>query len=165
MASSRPRSSMVEQVEQMERAEQIPAVPVGGTGGLYRVPVPPRPRHVIIGKKPVPAKPTFALTLEAVPSWGGVPVIIRLRRFLKMALRSYGMRCLECRETPAQPQATGRTEHRPGAGGEEPEPRQGQSAARKRRRSPSALEAQSGPGRLDVSTIDPTSTRDREGQN
>jgi len=34
----------------------------------------------------------FALTLEAIPD-GGAPAVIRLRRFLKAALRSYGLRC------------------------------------------------------------------------
>ena len=44
------------------------------------------------------SKPTFALTLQAVPGWGDVPATIRLKRFLKAALRSYGLRCTECRE-------------------------------------------------------------------
>ncbi len=43
-------------------------------------------------------KDAFALTLEAVPSWGDVPATIRLKRFLKAALRSYGLKCIECRE-------------------------------------------------------------------
>ena len=38
----------------------------------------------------------FALVLQAVPDPGGAPAIIRLRRFLKMALRSYGLRCVRC---------------------------------------------------------------------
>ena len=42
--------------------------------------------------------PKFALTLQSVP--GDVPAIIRLRKFLKMALRSYGLRCTEIREIP-----------------------------------------------------------------
>jgi hypothetical protein len=46
----------------------------------------------------------FQLTVEAVPGWGDVPAIIRLRRFLKAALRSYGLRCTEAREiTPPVP--------------------------------------------------------------
>lgn len=53
-------------------------------------------------------KPTFALTLQAVPGWGDVPATIRLKRFLKAALRSYGLKCTECREsnTPATIRAT-----------------------------------------------------------
>lgn len=44
----------------------------------------------------------FTLTVEALPSWGGVPATIRLKRFLKAALRSYGLRCTEAKEiTPA----------------------------------------------------------------
>lgn len=39
----------------------------------------------------------FALVLRAVPDPGGVPAIIRLRRFLKMSLRSYGLRCVSIR--------------------------------------------------------------------
>ena len=33
----------------------------------------------------------YALTLESLPD--DAPPIIRLRRFLKMALRAYGLRC------------------------------------------------------------------------
>jgi hypothetical protein len=49
-------------------------------------------------------RPRFALTLQALPNWGegDVPPIIRLRRFLKAALRSYGLRCTEIRETPPE---------------------------------------------------------------
>ena len=43
------------------------------------------------------AKPTFALTLQAVPG-SDVPAIIRLRRFLKAALRGYGLRCIRAEE-------------------------------------------------------------------
>ena len=43
------------------------------------------------------AKPErFALVLQAVPEPGDVPAIIRLRRFLKAALRSYRLRCIRC---------------------------------------------------------------------
>ena len=44
------------------------------------------------------SKPTFALILQAVPGWGDVSATIRLKRFLKAALRSYGLRCTEARE-------------------------------------------------------------------
>lgn len=37
----------------------------------------------------------FAITLEVLP--GRVPGITRLRAFLKMALRAFGLRCIECR--------------------------------------------------------------------
>ena len=37
----------------------------------------------------------FALVLQAVPDPDGAPSIIRLRRFLKMALRSFGLRCVK----------------------------------------------------------------------
>jgi hypothetical protein len=49
--------------------------------------------------------PRFALTLQAVPGWGDVPVIIRLRKFLKAALRAWGLRCIRCEEIPAEPAA------------------------------------------------------------
>ena len=42
-------------------------------------------------------KPTFALTLEAVPG-SDVPAAIRLKRFLKSALRAYGLRCTRAEE-------------------------------------------------------------------
>jgi hypothetical protein len=45
---------------------------------------------------------TFALTIKTVPG-SDVPPIIRLRHFLKLALRSYGLRCIECRETHRPP--------------------------------------------------------------
>ncbi len=43
-------------------------------------------------------QPTFVLTLQALRNWGDVPATIRLKRFLKAALRSYGLKCIECRE-------------------------------------------------------------------
>ena len=49
-------------------------------------------------------KPTFAIVLQAVP-WEGAPPIIRLRKFLKAALRSYGLKCTECREAPPTAEA------------------------------------------------------------
>jgi hypothetical protein len=39
----------------------------------------------------------FTLTLAAVPDQNAVPAVIRLRRFLKAALRCYGLRCTDCR--------------------------------------------------------------------
>ena len=48
------------------------------------------------------SRPTFTLTLVAVPS--DVPPTVRLKRFLKSALRAYGLRCTEAREiTPPVP--------------------------------------------------------------
>jgi hypothetical protein len=44
-------------------------------------------------------KPTYRLTLQAEP--GEVPAIVRLRRFLKAALRTYGLRATEVAEIPA----------------------------------------------------------------
>ena len=44
------------------------------------------------------SKPSFALVLQAAPGWGNVPATIRLKRFLKAALRSYGLKCTEARE-------------------------------------------------------------------
>jgi hypothetical protein len=47
--------------------------------------------------KPGRVKPVrYALTLQALPDVAGVPPIIRLRRFLKAALRSYGLKCTRC---------------------------------------------------------------------
>lgn len=39
-----------------------------------------------------PPREKFRLDLEALPD-GGAPAVIRLKRFLKMALRAYGLRC------------------------------------------------------------------------
>jgi hypothetical protein len=39
----------------------------------------------------------YRLTLEALPD-GGAPAPIRLKRFLKAALRSYGLRCVDAVE-------------------------------------------------------------------
>lgn len=41
---------------------------------------------------PVAAEPVYRLTLRA--SADGPPAIVRLRHFLKMALRAYGLKCL-----------------------------------------------------------------------
>ena len=43
-----------------------------------------------------PPRPEYHLRLRAEP--GMVPAVVRLRRFLKAALRSYGLRCVEVRE-------------------------------------------------------------------
>ena len=91
------------------RPQVVPAVPVGGTGTISISPVPPATRQVPppkIKKNAVPPKPAFALTLQAVPGWGDVPAINRLRRFLKAALRSYGLRCVRCE--PSEPEPGGR---------------------------------------------------------
>ena len=46
-----------------------------------------------------PEPPTYRIVLRPTP--GGPPPIIRLRRFLKAALRGYGLRCLSAEELPA----------------------------------------------------------------
>ena len=38
----------------------------------------------------------FTLTLQALPNPDGVSAIIRLRRVLKAALRSYRLKCIRC---------------------------------------------------------------------
>jgi len=43
----------------------------------------------------------FTLVLQALPD--GVPAIIRLRRVLKAALRSYGLRCVQCGRRRSNP--------------------------------------------------------------
>jgi hypothetical protein len=40
----------------------------------------------------------YTFTVVSVPGWN-VPTIIRVRKFLKSALRSWGLRCVECQET------------------------------------------------------------------
>jgi hypothetical protein len=94
------------------KPEQIPAIDTGEQADVDRAPLTVAPGTLPTGK------PAFALTLEAVPSWNGPPAIIRLRRFLKAALRSYGLKCTECREAPAKPAApSGRNiDRRPVAG-------------------------------------------------
>jgi hypothetical protein len=49
-------------------------------------------------------RPTFRVTLSALPAWS-VPAVLRLRRFLKAALRAYGLRCIEVIEMTAAPPA------------------------------------------------------------
>ncbi len=48
----------------------------------------------------------YTIVVQSVPG-SDVPVINRLRRFLKMALRAYSLRCVEIREmsatTPPRP--------------------------------------------------------------
>jgi hypothetical protein len=44
-------------------------------------------------------KPTYQVTLQALPS--SVPARIRLRRFLKTALRAFALRAVSVRELPA----------------------------------------------------------------
>jgi len=46
-------------------------------------------------------QPTFALTLRAEPGNWQAPPVRRLARFLKAALRAYGLRCTDCREVQA----------------------------------------------------------------
>ena len=43
------------------------------------------------------SRPMYIITVVPIPGWP-TPAIIRLRRFLKAALRSWGLRCTECRE-------------------------------------------------------------------
>ena len=45
------------------------------------------------------SKEQFTITVVSLPS--DVPDVNRLRRFLKMALRAYKLRCVEIRENPA----------------------------------------------------------------
>jgi hypothetical protein len=47
----------------------------------------------------------YRLDLEALPD-GGAPGPIRLKRFLKMALRAYGLRCLAAVELHEDSPAT-----------------------------------------------------------
>jgi hypothetical protein len=48
--------------------------------------------------------PDYQITLRPEP--GPVPAIVRLRKFLKAALRTYGLRCVDMAEvTPAKPPA------------------------------------------------------------
>lgn len=82
-------------------------------------------------------KPTFALTLQAVPGWGNVPATIRLKRFLKAALRGYGLRCTEARDYPRQPGADGPARQRPRT---ENNPRPGRQASTAGRPKPEANE-------------------------
>jgi hypothetical protein len=51
-------------------------------------------------------RPVFHLQLRPEPPRpGDVPPAIRLRRLLKIALRSLGLRCTKCEEQPAPGQA------------------------------------------------------------
>ncbi len=44
----------------------------------------------------------FVVTLRAVPDQAGIPTVIRLRRGLKVLLRSFGLRCTAIRESDEQ---------------------------------------------------------------
>ena len=50
----------------------------------------------------------YAITIEAGP--GSTPAITRLRAALKCLLRSYGLRVVEAKQTPAKNDARGLTE-------------------------------------------------------
>lgn len=57
-------------------------------------------------------QPTFALILCANRS--DIPAYTRLRKFLKAAVRFYGLRCIDVREVAADP------DHSPACGGQAP---------------------------------------------
>jgi hypothetical protein len=104
MGSEVPESSAVQQVQQGATVAAVAAAVVGGaTGCLYKDTCSTATAH----PRGARALEQFAVTLQALPAPGGPPAIIRLRRFLKAALRSYGLRCVECREH-APPEAAGR---------------------------------------------------------
>ena len=44
-------------------------------------------------------RPRFLVTLEALPD--DVPAVVRLKKFMKAALRAYRLRCASAREVPA----------------------------------------------------------------
>jgi hypothetical protein len=48
------------------------------------------------------ARPHYRLTVRAEPGWPGTPES-RLRRFLKAALRAFGLRCTEIEALPVPP--------------------------------------------------------------
>jgi hypothetical protein len=48
--------------------------------------------------KPNKSQPVFRVLLRAQP--GKVPATIRLKRFLKLALRAFGLRCVAVEEIP-----------------------------------------------------------------
>ena len=70
----------------------------------------PRPRRTIAstGRFACPGSATattherFALVLQAIPDPGGAPAMVRLERFLKVALRAYRLRCVRCEPLPAE---------------------------------------------------------------
>lgn len=107
-ATGQPESSLPGQVGQVGQGFLSRVVPVGRDRGLYRDPVPPGTGEVPEAQigEPVPGscpgKPTFALTLQALPDPSGVPVANRLRRLLKAALRSYGFRCITIQPAPPE---------------------------------------------------------------
>jgi hypothetical protein len=50
------------------------------------------------------SQPVFRVLLRAQP--GEIPATIRLKRFLKLALRAFGLRCVSCEEIQANPGTT-----------------------------------------------------------
>lgn len=58
-----------------------------------------------------PNVPTFVLTLRPAPGWS-MPAITRLRKLLKLALRSCGLRCTSVYEAPSNAQQEPRADVR-----------------------------------------------------
>lgn len=42
----------------------------------------------------------YRIEVEALPS--GVPATVRMKRWLKIALRAFGLKCLRCEEIPVE---------------------------------------------------------------
>ena len=106
----------MELVELMEHIRKENVVPDGGTGAIYRSPVPspsakPNRNGADCSIKPASrgrdseSSERFTLTLQALSVPDGVPPIIRLRRVLKYALRVCGLKCREIKGESASAMA------------------------------------------------------------
>jgi len=91
MDSDPPASSTVQQVQQ---GFAVAAVAGGATGCLYRDTCSTTPSHRRIGPSKKAGCCTFTLLLRDVDP-DGAPLMVRLRRLLKYALRACGLRCRE----------------------------------------------------------------------
>lgn len=49
-------------------------------------------------------RPTFVIELRSERGWENIPIATRLKRFLKLALRGFGLRCVSIVEAkPEEP--------------------------------------------------------------
>jgi hypothetical protein len=76
-------------------------------------PYPPAVRERTPGRVSARANERTNYVLIIRPEPDDVPAEIRLRRFLKMALRSHGLRCIDVREAPMTGSAADRPANHP----------------------------------------------------
>jgi len=98
----------MELMELMELVEQTPAVPHGGTGALYKGPVPSSPSAAVPPGQASSTRPSrLRITLTLLtPHEDRDRSVRRLRAALKGLARCFGLRCIRCDfHTTSQPAA------------------------------------------------------------